>query len=463
MSENDHDEHKHESQRETTIERRRRPGTSRRAFLGAATGIGALALIGRAGARSAPESAADVETRRVGDGDFLLVQNDWGTAGSETDLWTTADGTYGYDWDRSEPCTSRNPNYPQALLGTKPWGLDSGVRDFPIRRGDVEELTMELDVDPSVAGDGMWSLAEEWWLMDAPVSEHLETHTHEILLELAGAMNFDTTENVERPNLWTDRFGNTVDYRKYYASAGTSAALHIFRVRGGMTTGKIDLAKILEFMSREHDVSEDKWLSGIELGTEYWCRTEGTMTVTEFDVTINGRTYTSGRHADDREDAGGGPEDESEDSASDTDGVSGTLVPLYRLYNPERADHGYTSNEAEKQRWQHNGYDYEFIQAKIRTSAGAETTPLYRLYNSDLGDHFYTTSSAEQTTAQQYGYEPAGIVGYGYREANDERNPLYRLYHHDRGDHFYTTWEDERQRAEQSLGYTYEGVQCYLK
>lgn len=157
--------------------------------------------------------------------------------------------------------------------------------------------------------------------MEQPPAEEAETHTHEIMLVLDWGGGH-SHGGVREQDAWTDQFGNTIDYWSYYEEGGgTAAGFHIFRVSGGTTTGQVDLTEIIDFMSERHGVSDDLWLSGVEVGNEYWQGTQGDVTYNTLDVTINGTTYTSGSGnsggTGDSGDDGSG--DDSDDGQSDDD------------------------------------------------------------------------------------------------------------------------------------------------
>jgi|GEM_PF-996488 len=268
--------------------------TSRRSVLkaGAALGAGGLAVgLGDRVSAAKVEEVCNSEygTIEVADG-FSLVDNRWGNDAADQCIWLNEDGSYGYDFDASG--TGGGINYPQVLVGTKPWGSDTGVADFPVRRRNVDELTIEVEADYSESG-GEWDFAEEWWLMEQPVGQETATHQYEIMLLLDWN---DQHEHgaVEAEGVWTDRYGNTVDHWTTYNSGGTSADFYIFRIQGGHDGGTVDLTPIVDYMTDEHGVSEDLWLSGIELGNEYWAGSVGQTTYETFDVSVNGTTYSSG-------------------------------------------------------------------------------------------------------------------------------------------------------------------------
>ncbi|QLH77151.1 hypothetical protein HZS55_07510 [Halosimplex rubrum] len=293
------------------------PGAaSRRSVLkaGAALGAGGLAvgLGDRVSAAKVEEicDSSDYGAIEVADG-FSLIDNQWGNSAAEQCIWLDEDGSYGYDFDASG--TGGGINYPQVLVGTKPWGSDTGVADFPVRRRNVDELTIDVEADYSESG-GEWDWAEEWWLLEEPVGEEPETHQYEIMLLLDWNDQHDHG-GVEATGLWTDQYGNTVDHWVTYGGGGgTNAEFYIFRIQGGHDGGKIDLKPIVDYLTDEHGVSKDLWLSGIELGNEYWPGSTGQTTYETFDVTVNGTTYASGSG-------------ESADNGGDTDTPTPTQPP----------------------------------------------------------------------------------------------------------------------------------------
>ncbi len=288
-------------------------GSSRRDFLkaGVAVGVGGLVLGG-----GTPATAAKVEERcnsdygtiDVADG-FVLMDNRWGNENAHQCIWRNADGSYGYDFDASN--TGGGINYPEVFIGTRPWGASTGVAGFPIQRRDVEEFVMEVDGDVDISG-GEWNWAEEWWLMEQPPTQQPETHQYEVMLLLDWSDDHDHGA-VQDPGAWTDRFGNTVDLWVNYESGGTDADFYIFRIQGGHDGGKIDMAEIVTYLSDTEGVRGDLWLSGIELGNEYWTGAVGETTYDTFDVTINGSTYTSGI-----DDGGPVPTDTPTNTATET-------------------------------------------------------------------------------------------------------------------------------------------------
>ncbi|AWB27091.1 twin-arginine translocation signal domain-containing protein [Halococcoides cellulosivorans] len=277
---------------------------SRRQFLkgGLATGAGALALGSASLASGARieehcDQQGTLEEEEVEwsiNDSFKMLDNEWSLPSAAQCIWIEDDGTYGWDWDAEsgDSVGDWDINYPEVYCGTRPWGNDSGADAFPIRQQDVEELWIEVDVDISASG-GEWDFVEEWWLAEEDPTENAETHTHEIMLYLDWGGGHGHS-GVERGNVWTDQFGNTVDHWTTYPSGGTGATFHIFKVQGGPRNGKFDLKPIVDYCTNDLGVDPSLFITGIELGNEYWPYSSGETHFQQFDVTINGQTYESG-------------------------------------------------------------------------------------------------------------------------------------------------------------------------
>jgi len=94
-----------------------------------------------------------------------------------------------------------------------------------------------------------------------------------------------------------------------------------------------------------------------------------------------------------------------------------------------------------------------------RRSAGLDVAVLVGL----CSDHFYTTSVAERDNAvTNVGYTNEGIACYVFDLQAPGTKPLFRLRNSNNGDHFYTTSVAEHDNAMNNLGYTDEGTACYV-
>ncbi len=134
------------------------------------------------------------------------------------------------------------------------------------------------------------------------------------------------------------------------------------------------------------------------------------------------------------------------------------FVPLYRYWNPDNADHFYTTSwqELGEGRW---GWGFEGVQCFVSPRAGGGLVPLYRYWNPDIGDHFYTTAW-EELGEGRWGWGFEGIQCYVAPTQLAGTIPLYRYWNPGGGDHFYTTsWAE---LGEGAYGWGFEGVQCYV-
>src|SRR6056297_1051696 len=131
-------------------------GGSRRNFLQASllTGLGALGLQMTGTVAGATRVEAECNQGRLDITDsFQLIDNQWGNPDASQCVWINEDGTYGWDFDASN--TGSGINYPEVFIGTRPWGSDTGVSEFPIRRRDISEFVLDVHVESSIS-DGEW-------------------------------------------------------------------------------------------------------------------------------------------------------------------------------------------------------------------------------------------------------------------------------------------------------------------
>ncbi|GAB3019680.1 fibronectin type III domain-containing protein [Natronobiforma cellulositropha] len=288
---------------------------SRRSLLSASVAAGASALALTSGVASAHHTES-VDGRHVsGDrcgsndqlwvDDALVINNDWATSSADMCISHYGDGSFGWEWYRGETEIHGEdlPNYPQALIGTKPWADDSGVPMFPIQRNEVTDWDVELDVEQE-RSPNEWNFALEWWFTDAQPPGAGDTITHEIMLVLERSEMHTKDGNVVDDAV-TDKYGNTFHYWESLPegpSHDSSWGFHIFRTADNEIPSHIDLTAILDYLVEDpHDALNDpgvsdgnRWISGVEIGNEIWDETDGDTRVNEFNVRLNGETATAG-------------------------------------------------------------------------------------------------------------------------------------------------------------------------
>lgn len=136
--------------------------------------------------------------------------------------------------------------------------------------------------------------------------------------------------------------------------------------------------------------------------------------------------------------------------------IDGSLVTMYRVYNPNSGEHFYTASVAERDHLVEVGWKDEGIGWYApETSA----TPVYRLYNPNVGDHHYTTSSYERDELVKAGWNDEGT---GWYSDDAETVPVLRQYNPNAkaGAHNFTTSQAENDYLV-SVGWNAEGTGWY--
>ena len=142
--------------------------------------------------------------------------------------------------------------------------------------------------------------------------------------------------------------------------------------------------------------------------------------------------------------------------------LSGSPVPIYRMYNTKTSEHLYTTNVKEYNSCGTGAYkDWNAEStawfAPEPTYPGAK--PVYRLYNTKSGDHHYTTAVGEKDKLLASGdWNDEGIAFYSGGDVW-----IHRLYNGKlkRGQHHYTTSYVEVDSLTQNSGWNYEGIGLY--
>lgn len=145
-----------------------------------------------------------------------------------------------------------------------------------------------------------------------------------------------------------------------------------------------------------------------------------------------------------------------------------SVIPMYRLYNPNSGEHFYTASVTEKNHLDRIGWNYEGIGWYAPTASHG--IPVYRLYNKNGGEHHYTISAAERRNLLRIGWSNEGIGWYSYESSYNGTNrypysgavPLYRQYNPNAfaNNHNYTSSMRENNYLV-SLGWRAEGIGWY--
>ncbi|MFW5999640.1 MAG: dockerin type I domain-containing protein [Halanaerobiaceae bacterium] len=250
------------------------------------------------------ESSTIYDTMQVAE-EFTLINNAWGAEDADQTIIEYEDGSYGFEWERGD-LGSDEPNYPEVLVGVKPWGdeqyMDSGL---PLRLDEIETLEMELDLVQEIfEEEGEWNLSFELWITGEEPgygNDVSETITDEIMIWFDWA-DGHYWESVDPYMTDAIEDGDTVyDYNVSETGWGDDGWIgggwHYsqFLIDGkGEIPDKIDLKKFVDMIIDEHDRDEEYWLGALEMGMEYGDNTAGRVRIKELDYNINGNEVESG-------------------------------------------------------------------------------------------------------------------------------------------------------------------------
>lgn len=142
--------------------------------------------------------------------------------------------------------------------------------------------------------------------------------------------------------------------------------------------------------------------------------------------------------------------------------VQNVRTPVYRMWNPAKTDHFYTTSYNEYSKTAVNsGYKQQGILGYIFSNSQPGTTPIYRMWNPAVSDHVYTTSFNEYSTKSVYGYKQEGILGYIFSSSQPGTTPVYRMWNPAVSDHVYTTSYSEYS-TKSIYGYKQQGILDYI-
>ncbi|MFW5992374.1 MAG: InlB B-repeat-containing protein [Halanaerobiales bacterium] len=248
------------------------------------------------------ESSENDDEFQVAD-EFTLINNVWGAEDAHQTIIEYEDGSYGFEWERGDT-GSDEPNYPEVLVGVKPWGGGDFVGSgLPLQLNEIETLEMELDIVQEIINEeGEWNLSFELWITgEEPGPDVSETITDELMIwfDWVDGHYWETVDPYLTEAIDDD--GTVYDYNVSETGWGDQGWIgggwHYsqFLINGkGEIPDKIDLKKFIDQLIEEHDRDEDYWLGALEMGMEYGDNTEGRVRIRELNYNINGNVVESG-------------------------------------------------------------------------------------------------------------------------------------------------------------------------
>ena len=236
-------------------------------------------------------------TFELSEGSFILINNAWGYScnldSCDQAIILYTDDSYGWEWNRGST-GDNDPNYPEVLCGTKPWGDQTASGIFPIRIRDLNSCDAEMDIVFGVDGNN-WNFAFDFWFTEQePEGNNVASSiTDEVMIWFGWGPTHNGISIVEEDAIIDGE--NTYDYSQYYAAHGGGWDYHQFRISGEQRIpSEIDLKLFVDYIQDRYGKSDSLWISGMEVGNEYWDYTQGACTVSNLSYTVNGETVVSG-------------------------------------------------------------------------------------------------------------------------------------------------------------------------
>ena len=249
-------------------------------------------------------------------GEMRLLYNNWGSKdmGCETyyKIFIGNDGSFGWEFDRG-PCGQITntefpaPDYPEIEFGLHPFGHlpdsmtpsdTSTTTLLPLQIKDIRSASIKIDqMNINFQNAGSWNICFETWLTTKdPTQIIVDTNNTQNSCPNAEIMVFWGWENGRWP---CDQTGNltagTANYDYCHDQPGWSCGWRYmqFRMNGGPKqdfNGKLDVKEILNWIVANKGISQDLWVTRLEVGTEIGDNTKGTLTIKNLTFEVNGES-----------------------------------------------------------------------------------------------------------------------------------------------------------------------------
>ncbi len=236
------------------------------------------------------------DTFELSGGAFELSNNAWGYSCNLDECYQAiilyTDNSYGWEWNR-DSTGDNDPNYPEVICGTKPWGTQTEAAIFPIQIKDINSFDAEIEIVYGASGDN-WNLAFEFWLTEQEPggTDASGSITDEVMIWFGWGPTHEG--DVYKENVVVDG-ENIYDYAQYYPGHAAGWDYHQFRISGEQEVPPaVNFKLFVDYIKDRYNRSDTLWVSGLELGNEYWDFTEGACTVKALTYKVNGESVFSG-------------------------------------------------------------------------------------------------------------------------------------------------------------------------
>lgn len=189
-----------------------------------------------------------------------------------------------WGWFWSYPDNARGINaYPQIIYGKKPWHEQSTTPHLPIQIETINQLKVSYDL-AIARNEGEYNLAYDLWLTANEAAQ-----PEDIRYEL---MIWEDAHAIVPFGEYRGTVDTTSGSYKFYSGEptwepeGTQWTYLAFLRTQTRSNGTVDIDALLNFLIEQDIISDQHYLSSIELGTEVG-NSEGYAVLKQFDVTLN--------------------------------------------------------------------------------------------------------------------------------------------------------------------------------
>jgi hypothetical protein len=232
----------------------------------------------------------------ISNGSILLINNIWGATDKEKSNKTTlksyvyleSDGDFGWEWSRPDPRPDTNtyipPIYPEVMIGAPHGSLDSTTFAFPIKYGDIDTWTNEVDFNYTKKPEGEYDFAYDIYFVD---KSNPDINKFNVMIWISGHLTNDKSIKVVSDGI------NEYDYYYRDPNEDTNWPWSAFVLKNqGSSNFKVNIKKLLEQVPP--DMIDDNWyVQGIELGHEIY-RGSGKIEISKYVTNLNGHIIQKG-------------------------------------------------------------------------------------------------------------------------------------------------------------------------
>lgn len=222
-----------------------------------------------------------------------LYNNLWGITDKEkryknlkSYIYYKPDGSFGWEWNRPDPRpndgTYITPIYPEVIVGAIPGDSDYTTSIFPIKYGDINSWTSEVEYIWNKLPSDKNNLAYDlYWLNPGDLYDK----KFNIMIWIQG-------HHDEKPiGIVSDGTNEYIHYKRN-AGEGEYWEWHAFELKDqslSRNNFKVDIKRLLDNAFPPGTLHDDWVISGMEFGSEIW-RGSGRIEINRYIINLNNNT-----------------------------------------------------------------------------------------------------------------------------------------------------------------------------